>query len=81
MFLNLKNTGNSDLIITKVEASCGCTVAKYSKEPVKPGEEGLIEVIFDTSGRNGMQHKTVTILANTQPNVTRLEFTAEIFHK
>lgn len=76
-----KNTGNADLVITKVEASCGCTVAKYSKKPVAPGEEGMIEVIFDTSGRQGMQHKTVTILANTQPNVTKLEFTAEIFRK
>ncbi len=74
-----KNTGNADLLITNVEASCGCTVAKYSKEPVAPGKEGLIEVIFDTSGRMGMQHKTVTILANTQPNVTKLEFTAEIY--
>jgi len=73
-----KNVGNADLIITNVASSCGCTVPKYSKDPLKPGSEGFIEVIFDSSGRTGMQHKTVTVIANTQPNKVELAFTAEI---
>ncbi len=73
-----KNVGNADLIITNVASSCGCTIPKYSKDPLKPGSEGFIEVIFDSSGRTGMQHKTVTVIANTQPNKVELAFTAEI---
>lgn len=73
-----KNVGNSPLVISDVSATCGCTVPTYSKKPLAPGEEGYIQVKFDSSGRRGMQHKSVTILANTQPNRVELTFVAEI---
>jgi len=76
-----KNVGGSDLIIAKVASSCGCTVPKYTDKPIKPGEEGLIEAIFDSAGRSGMQHKSLTIIANTQPNKVELAFTVEIISK
>jgi hypothetical protein len=73
-----KNTGNSDLIINKVTASCGCTVPSWDKEPIPPGGEGEIEVVFNSSGRSGLQRKTVSVNTNTQPNLHKLEFFAEI---
>lgn len=73
-----KNTGGAVLIISEVKASCGCTIPTFSKKPIAPGEEGYIEVKFDSSGRKGMQHKTVTVLTNTQPNRIKLSFVAEI---
>jgi len=73
-----KNVGGSNLVISSAHASCGCTVPKYTKTPIAPGKEGEVEVIFDSSGRNGMQHKTVIIMANTQPSEVELSFTAEI---
>jgi len=72
------NTGGSALVIADISSTCGCTIPTYSKEPVAPGEEGYIEVSFDSSGRRGLQHKAITILANTQPNRIELKFTAEI---
>lgn len=73
-----QNTGGSDLVITSARGSCGCTVPKYSKEPIPAGKSGEIEIIFDSSGKSGVQNKTVTVLANTQPNTTTLTITAEI---
>jgi len=73
-----KNVGKSNLIISSVYASCGCTVAKYDKKPIAPGEEGSIEVVFDSAGRNGIQNKTITVVANTQPNKVELHITAEV---
>ena len=72
------NCGKSTLVISSVNASCGCTVPKYDTEPILPGKSGKIEVIFDSSGRNGLQNKTLTVLANTQPNAVELHFTAEV---
>ncbi len=63
-----KNIGNSDLIIATANASCGCTVPEFSKEPVQKGAEGIVTVTFNTAGKNGFQHKTVTVGANTQPS-------------
>jgi hypothetical protein len=72
------NTGNSDLLITSVSTSCGCTATKYPKEPIAPGQEGYVEVTFDSDGRSGFQNKTVTVLANTQPNTTTISIKAQV---
>ncbi len=72
------NIGGSDLIITRVSSSCGCTVGDYPKQAIKPGDTGVIEVTFDSKGRKGIQNKTVTILANTEPNSTTLRIKGKV---
>jgi hypothetical protein len=61
-----KNTGDKPLIIESVRPSCGCTVADPPKEPVAPGAEGEIKGSFDSNGKNGDQHKTLFVIANTK---------------
>jgi hypothetical protein len=73
-----KNTGKSDLLIAKVEATCGCTAIKYPKHPVKPGEEGAVSITFNSEGRLGIQNKIVRVVANTQPNVITLKVKATV---
>jgi hypothetical protein len=58
------NTGTEPLIITNAQGSCGCTVPEYPKAPLKKGEKGSIKVSFDSTGRVGVQEKTVTITSN-----------------
>lgn len=58
------NVGNSDLELTMVRPSCGCTTASYTKEPVKPGQQGFIEVTFDPYNRTGVLNKTIRIKTN-----------------
>jgi len=60
-----RNTGNKPLIIKSVTPGCGCTVADYPKEPVMPGKEGEIKGVFDSNGRPGVAHKSMTVAANT----------------
>ena len=73
-----KNTGKAPLVISSASASCGCTVPEYTKTPVAAGEEGYINVTFDSSGKSGMVSKTVTIIANTVPNTKVLTISADI---
>ncbi|HOY32685.1 MAG TPA: DUF1573 domain-containing protein [Bacteroidales bacterium] len=73
-----KNSGKSDLIISDAKATCGCTVADYPKTPIKPGEESGISISFNSEGRRGIQNKSVTLVANTQPNTKVLTIKAEI---
>jgi len=61
-----KNTGNKPLVIEGVHPSCGCTVANPPKEPIAPGAEGEIKGSFDSNGKNGAQHKTISVTANTR---------------
>jgi hypothetical protein len=73
-----KNTGSTDLIITKVSSSCGCTVGDFPSVPIKPGQSNKIEVKFDSEGRRGFQNKTVTVLSNAQPSTTLLRIKAQV---
>ncbi len=63
-----KNSGKGDLVIRSANGSCGCTVPEFPKDPVKPGESALINVTFNSEGKEGLQNKTVTLIANTIPN-------------
>jgi|AntAceMinimDraft_17_1070374.scaffolds.fasta_scaffold00162_2 hypothetical protein len=62
-----KNQGKTDLIIRKVKTSCGCTATNPEKTTLKPGESSKINISFNTRGRSGNQHKTITVICN-DPN-------------
>ena len=59
-----KNTGEGDLLITKVDSDCGCTVANYQAVAVKPGEKSSIAAIFDSNGLPGFQLKKIKVFSN-----------------
>ena len=59
-----KNTGNAPLVLNSVKPSCGCTTPKWTKEPIAPGAEGEITVIYNSKGRVGNFTKTVTVTHN-----------------
>jgi len=59
------NNGNKPLIITNTQASCGCTVPSYPKEPILPGAKGVIGVKYATD-RVGAFTKTITITSNAE---------------
>jgi hypothetical protein len=75
---NFENKGTANLIIASATTTCGCTVPKYSTKPISPGGKGNLEVVFDTSGRNGMQTKTITVKSNASTPVVLLKITAEV---
>ena len=67
------NTGTAPLIIHQAFASCGCTVPTYTKEPIKPGEKGVIDVTYDGTDKfPGHFQKTITIRSNAINEVVRL---------
>lgn len=73
-----KNVGKSNLIISDAKGSCGCTVPVWPKKPIQPGEEGSIEVVFNSNGKQGRQSKTVTLVANTVPNTKVLAIKGDV---
>jgi hypothetical protein len=69
---NFINSGKAPLLITSAYSSCGCTVPKWPKEVIEPGQKGIISVSFNSNNRLNKIDKPVTILANTYPNKTVL---------
>lgn len=58
-----KNTGNEPLVISDVRKSCGCTTPTWSKEPILPGQTGVINVGYNTNNI-GSFSKNITVISN-----------------
>ncbi len=65
------NNGTKPLIITNAQGSCGCTVPTTPKEPIAPGQKGIIGVKYATD-RVGAFTKTVTVTSNAQGQPTKV---------
>lgn len=80
-----KNTGKEPLIITKANASCGCTVPDWPKDAIAPGKSGEIKVVYDSKGKGAVggkdDSKRVTITANTDPVDTYLTIKGKVDKK
>tara|TARA_B100000902_G_scaffold400026_1_gene474725 strand:- start:3326 stop:3757 length:432 start_codon:yes stop_codon:yes gene_type:complete len=74
----IRNIGKERLLIHSAKGSCGCTVSDFPKEPILPGEEAYVKVVFNTTGKKGKQKKTITLLTNAIPNVKVLTIIADI---
>lgn len=73
------NSGSAPLIISKAEGSCGCTIPIWPKEPIMKGQTASIKVTFNSTGKLGVQDKTVTLTSNaaTNPMVIHIKGTVE----
>lgn len=73
-----KNVGTAPLIISSIEKTCGCTTPNYSKEPIKPGENGKITVTYDSKGHKGFQNKRLVVKSNTNPSESIIRIKAQV---
>lgn len=65
-----RNTGNTPLVIARVQPSCGCTIAEQPKAPIAPGAEGQIRATFNSEGHPGVNQKSLFVTANTKGTQT-----------
>lgn len=66
------NTGDSVLVITRVQPSCGCTASDYTKAPVPPGGKGKVTAVFDPRGYSSRFAKSISVYTNAKPSVAVL---------
>jgi hypothetical protein len=76
-----KNTGNRELQIKEIIASCGCTAVDFPKDVIIPGDEAEIKIQYDTKGKFGPQENSVSIITNSTPKVITLNFSADVVLK
>jgi hypothetical protein len=71
------NTGGVPLVITSVQASCGCTVTSYTNTAIAPGDHGFVKATYNAA-RSGRFSKTVSVMANTEEPVAVLTIQGEV---
>ncbi len=68
---SFSNTGDAPIIIMEVAPSCGCSVAEFTKNPVKPGDSGKIKVTYNAAAK-GPFTKSFTVKSNTKTPIKTL---------
>jgi len=74
------NTGQVPLIITNVEASCGCTTPNWTKTPILPSKNGFVDAEFDPSNYQNFD-KSITVHSNGEPSSIVLRIKGEVIPK
>jgi hypothetical protein len=73
-----ENSGNGPLIISGANASCGCTVPDWPRDPIAPGKRDKIVVEFSSEGKSGYQEKTITVITNCEPATRIIRIKADV---
>jgi len=71
-----KNVGEGELIIKKIQSTCGCTVPQLKKKKYAPGESGTIKVTFRAPTHEGPTTKHLYILSN-DPKKPKYQFSVK----
>ena len=73
------NVGEEPLVVNQALAACGCTVPKYTTDPIAPGEKGEIKVTYNGTGMfPGHFKKSITVRTNGAVELTRLYIQGDI---
>ncbi|MBV5342190.1 DUF1573 domain-containing protein, partial [bacterium] len=78
---NFTNKGNAPMVVSRVQASCGCTTPTWTKEPIEPGKKGTITVAYNPLGRPGAFTKTISVYSNAAEEVVNLTIRGEVIPK
>lgn len=77
-YFDYENSGGGSLVIQTIEASCGCTIPEWSREPLPAGERNTLQIIFDATRRSGLQLKQVTVHSNADNSKMQLTIRANV---
>ena len=66
------NRSDKPLVILDVVTSCGCTVPRFSKQPILPGGKTEITVTYDPANRPGIFNKDLTVYSSERKKIATL---------
>jgi hypothetical protein len=71
------NIGAQPLILSDVKPTCGCTVADFTKTPVKKGEKGSIKITYNAAAVSPFS-KTIVVTSNAKTPQKNLVIIGEV---
>lgn len=76
--IKFTNDGTEPLILSQVRACCGTRVHKWPRQPILPGEDGVITIEFRLAPNPQRISRTVTVTSNTDPNTSIFRVVGEV---
>ncbi|GAA4317247.1 DUF1573 domain-containing protein [Mucilaginibacter gynuensis] len=74
------NVGKEPLILSDVRPTCGCTIADYTKTPVKKGAKGNIKITYNAAAVSPF-NKTIVVTSNAKTPQKNLIIIGEVVAK
>ncbi len=74
------NIGQEPLILTEVRPTCGCTIADYTKVPVRHGDKGQIKITYNAAAAYPF-NKTIVVRSNAKTPEKYLVIVGEVVAK
>ena len=72
------NSGDTPLVITNVQTTCGCTATDWPRDPILPGASASIKVNFNSAGKMGRQNKIITVISNASSSVNQVKIVTNV---
>lgn len=70
---SVTNTGADTLFITDYKVACPCTKITFPAF-IAPAATALVHLTFDTTGKFGLQDRSIYFMTNTKRKIERLRF-------
>jgi len=71
------NIGKEPLILSDVKPTCGCTIADFTKTPVKSGDKGMIKITYNAAAAMPF-NKTIVVTSNAKTPTKYLNIVGEV---
>lgn len=72
------NYGSTPVAVAHVQTTCGCAVARYENEPVRPGETGEISITYNPQGRPGRFSRNALVRFSGKEQLVKLTLCGEV---
>ncbi len=80
--IKFTNTGDEPLVLSNVRACCGTRVTQWPREPISPGEEGIIKIEFRLAPRPQRISRSVTVNYNhPERPIERYRITGQVVER
>lgn len=76
--MRLVNNGDSVLVITRVQSTCGCTATDYPRTGIQPGDTAGVTLTYNPANRPGAFEKDVYVYSNGTPRRSRLSIRGKV---
>lgn len=74
----LANTGKNNIVIEKIDVSCGCIATEIPSYTIMPGKSQKLAVKINTKNKNGIFNKSIFIKSNAENSLEIIRVKGEI---
>jgi hypothetical protein len=81
MDIKFTNDGTEPLILSGVRGCCGTRIQNWPREPIMPGQEGVIKIEFRITPVVQRVNRTITAISNADPNTSVFKIEGQVVQR